>query len=113
MIRLLRQTLAALAIATGTFRRKWGCLPARWTSAIAQDTSVVSVFDGGRLVFRYRYADVPYKPYADLLFSPAGVQVLRDSPMDHKHHHGLMYALSVDNINFWEESGRELRPAAA
>ena len=43
------------------------------------------------------------KPYADQLFSPAGVQVLRDSPLDHKHHHGLMYALAVDGVNFWEE----------
>ena len=78
---------------------------------IAQDASTVSIFDGNRPVLRYRYADVPKKPYADQLFSPAGVQVLRDSPNDHKHHHGLMYALAVDGVNFWEEhlpnSGRE------
>ena len=46
------------------------------------------------------------KPYVDQLFSPAGVQVLRDSPHDHKHHHGLMYAVSVDGVNFWEEASR-------
>ena len=65
--------------------------------------SAISMFDGNRPVFRYRYADVPMKPYADQLFSPAGVQVLRDSPFDHKHHHGLMYAVKVDGVDFWAE----------
>ncbi|MCD4727269.1 MAG: PmoA family protein, partial [Pirellulales bacterium] len=79
---------------------------------IAQNDSTVSVFDGDRLVLRYRYAGVPMKPYTDQLFTPAGVQVLRDSPHDHKHHHGLMFALTVDGVNFWEEhvanKGKEL-----
>lgn len=72
---------------------------------IAQGNSSVSIFDGNRLVLRYRYTDVPAKPYADQLFSPTGVQVLRDAPSDHKHHHGLMYGLTVDNVNFWDEIG--------
>jgi Family of unknown function (DUF6807) len=29
--------------------------------------------------------------------------VLRDAPPDHLHHHGLMYAVVVNGINFWEE----------
>jgi hypothetical protein len=78
---------------------------------IAQDNSTISIYDGNRLVLRYRYAKVPKKPYVDQLLSPAGVEVLRDSPPDHKHHHGLMYALEVDKVNFWEEhfpqSGQE------
>ena len=65
--------------------------------------SAISMFDGNRPVFRYRYADVPMKPYADQLISPAGVQVLRDSPFDHKHHHGLMYVVKVDGVDFWAE----------
>jgi hypothetical protein len=73
----------------------------------------VSILDGQRPVLRYRYADVPFKPYADQLFSPAGVQVLRDSPFDHKHHHALMYALAVDGVDFWAEFnaqyGRQLQ----
>lgn len=60
-------------------------------------------FDGQRPIFRYRYAEVPFKPYVDQLFSPAGVQVLRDAPKDHLHHHALMFAVAVDGINFWEE----------
>ena len=71
---------------------------------IAQDQSTVSIFDGNRPVLRYRYADVPMKPYVDQLFTPDGVQVLLDAPSDHKHHHGLMFALAVEGINFWEES---------
>ncbi len=47
---------------------------------ITQDDSTLSIYDGTRLVLHYRCADVPKKPYADQLFSPAGVQVLRDSP---------------------------------
>ena len=78
---------------------------------IARDDATLSIYDGQQPVLRYRFADVPKKPYMDQLFSPAGVEVLRDSPPDHKHHHGLMYALEVDKINFWEEhfpqSGQE------
>ncbi len=68
-----------------------------------QDQSTVSILDGDKPVLRYRFTNVPMKPYADQLFSPAGVQVLRDSPSDHKHHHALMYALKVDNVDFWAE----------
>ena len=63
----------------------------------------VSILDSTRPVLRYRYTGVPFKPYADQLFSPAGVQVLRDSPFDHKHHHALMYAVAVDGVDFWAE----------
>jgi hypothetical protein len=79
---------------------------------ITNDDSSLSIAVGNRPEFRYRYANVPNKPYVDQLFSPAGVQVLRDSPHDHKHHHGLMYAMEVDGVNFWEEapnSGRQLQ----
>ncbi len=70
---------------------------------IILEKSTISLADGNRPILRYRYADVPMKPYADQLFSPAGVQVLRDSPFDHKHHHGLMYALAVEGVDFWAE----------
>ena len=80
------------------------------------DTGVV-IKSGDRTVLDYRYQNVPFKPYVAQLFSPAGTQVLRDSPSDHKHHHGLMFAVWADGVNFWEEkpdSGKEnhrgLRP---
>ena len=63
---------------------------------------------------QYRFADVPFKPYVRELHTPSGVQVLRDSPHDHKHHHALMYAIGVDGVSYWEEterSGRQLHDA--
>ena len=63
--------------------------------------------------FAYRYVQSPYKPYADRLVSPAGTQILRDSPSDHKHHHGLMFALSADGVNFWEEDSPDAGPASS
>jgi hypothetical protein len=78
------------------------------TEAVAlrteQDKSTATVFDGDRPVMRYRHGGVPMKPYVDQLFSPAGVQVLRDSPHDHKHHHALMFATAADGVDFWAET---------
>ena len=72
--------------------------------AVAGDATSFSILDAeGRPVLRYRYAEVPRKPYADQLHSPSGVQVLRDAPHDHLHHHALMFALSVDGVDFWGE----------
>jgi hypothetical protein len=59
---------------------------------------------GGKPVLEYRSAKEAYKPYVSKLYTPSGVQVLRDSPPDHVHHHGLMFALGVNEVNFWEES---------
>ncbi|MBN2136581.1 MAG: PmoA family protein [Sedimentisphaerales bacterium] len=70
---------------------------------ISTDTDVVSIAAGEQILLRYRYRDVPYKPYVDRLFTPGGVNVLLDAPADHLHHHGLMYAITVDGVNFWEE----------
>ena len=58
---------------------------------------------GERPVMEYYHVPNPAKPYAAQLFSPAGVNVLRDSPADHKHHHGLMFAVAVDGVDFWSE----------
>ena len=46
--------------------------------------------------------------------TPSGVGVLRDSPHDHVHHHGLMFAVKADGVNFWEEraeSGHQVQTA--
>ncbi len=56
-----------------------------------------------RPVLVYQAMPNPKKPYVAELFSPAGVNLLRDSPVDHKHHHGLMFAVAVDGVNFWAE----------
>ena len=78
---------------------------------IIRDHQFVSVRQGGRLLLEYRYDGVSHKPYVTQLTSPSGVNVLRDAPADHLHHHGLMFAWRVNDVNFWEElagSGREV-----
>ena len=44
-----------------------------------------------------------FKPYVIKLLTPNGVNILRDLPIDHLHHHALMFAIKVDGVNFWEE----------
>jgi hypothetical protein len=61
-------------------------------------------FQGERLLL-YVFATNQFKPYVKELYTLAGQNILRDSPADHLHHHGLMYAIRVNGINFWEEVG--------
>ena len=78
---------------------------------ITMGANAVSINQGQRKLLCYRYDDVPFKPYVQQLYSPGGINVLRDAPHDHLHHHALMYAVAVDGVNFWEEQtepGREL-----
>jgi len=52
----------------------------------------------------YNHSAMTYKPYVVQLYTPSGVNVLRDQVADHLHHHGLMLGWSVNGINFWEET---------
>ncbi|MDT8301102.1 MAG: PmoA family protein [Sedimentisphaerales bacterium] len=70
---------------------------------ITMDENIVSVHTGQRILMQYNYENVPFKPCVHELFTPGSVNVLRDAPADHLHHHALMYAIAVDGINFWEE----------
>lgn len=79
--------------------------------AVSQDASTVTIAASGQALLRYRHADVPFKPYVAELYTLGGVQILRDSPFDHKHHHALMFAVAAEGVNFWEEtpvSGKQL-----
>ena len=67
--------------------------PTRWTIAYR-----------GKPVLVYDFDPQKFKPYVQELNTLAGYGVLRDSPGDHLHHHGLMYGIKVNGINFWEES---------
>jgi len=83
--------------------------------AIAQDAakrSPLSAFvDGGRVEFRcgdkvvlrYRATKDSRKQYVEELRTPAGLSLLDNAPPDHPWHHGMMFALIVDGVNFWEE----------
>jgi hypothetical protein len=57
----------------------------------------------GHKVLVYAFATNQFKPYVRELYTLRGENVLRDAPPDHLHHHGLMYAVCVNGINFWEE----------
>jgi hypothetical protein len=64
----------------------------------------------GRTLMDYCRVANPAKPYVRRLYTPGGVNVLRDEVPDHKHHHGLMFAIAAEGVNFWEEApgcGRE------
>ena len=80
--------------------------PAGAEEKLTVRTGPISVLlsEGDRPVLEYRYAEVPFKPYVKQFFTPGGVQVLRDSPEDHKHHRALMFAIAADDVTFWDES---------
>jgi hypothetical protein len=51
-----------------------------------------------------------WKPFIKEFRTTSGINVIRDGPPDHRHHHGIMFAVRVDGVNFWEEqdqSGRQ------
>lgn len=81
-----------------------GCVTYSMQSiGVTPDDGALAVRAGDRVLLRYRYEGVPYKPYVQELFTPAGVNILRDAPADHQHHHALMFAVAVEGVNFWEE----------
>lgn len=55
-------------------------------------------------VMTYVFDPQKFKPYVQALNTLDGYGVLRDSPGDHLHHHALMYGITVNGINFWEET---------
>lgn len=59
---------------------------------------------GGRPLLVYAFATNQFKPYVRELYTLRGQNVLLDAPPDHLHHHGLMYAIRVNGVNFWEEN---------
>jgi len=70
----------------------------------------VTIKDADRPILEYMHGPELFKPYVKQLFTPGGVNVLLDSPPDHIHHHGLMFAVGMEGVDFWAEaktSGRE------
>jgi hypothetical protein len=78
---------------------------------VSKDETTFKVSRDSKPVLEYRFASVPFKPYVSQMWTPGGVQVLRDSPHDHKHHHALMFAIEADKVDFWGErpvNGKQL-----
>lgn len=74
--------------------------------AVSKDTTTIKFSRGAKTLLEYRFASVPFKPYVSQMWTPGGVQVLRDSPFDHKHHHALMFAIEADGVDFWSETAK-------
>jgi hypothetical protein len=72
--------------------------------AIKESPNELAVYYKQQKVLVYTYAPSQFKPYVQEFYALGGVDVLRDAPADHLHHHGLMYAIKVNGINFWEET---------
>ena len=76
--------------------------------------TIETIKDSDKPVLEYRHGDDLFKPYVRKFFSPGGVNVLRDEVPDHPHHHGLMFAVAIDGVDFWAEtktSGRQVYTA--
>lgn len=91
-----------LLLAIGSFAVS-GTTFARNPMRITTEENIISVYTGDNVLMRYHHRDVPFKPYVQQLFTPSGINILRDAPSDHLHHHALMFAVAVDGVNFWEE----------
>ncbi len=65
----------------------------------------VSMEARGHTIATYRATASPKKPFLRELWTPGGVQVLRDSPHDHRHHHGIMFAVAIADGggDFWSD----------
>lgn len=57
---------------------------------------------GQTMVGRYQIDD-PFKPYLHPVRTISGHCVTLSKPHDHRHHKGIMYALTATDVNWWEE----------
>lgn len=78
--------------------------PRRGLSVSTEEAAgqLIVAYEGQRLLL-YAFAANQFKPYVKELYTLTGDNVLRDAPADHLHHHGLMYGITVNGVNFWEE----------
>ncbi len=72
-----------------------------------EDPPLALTVPDGPTVAHWQPNPNPNKPYVAQLFAPAGgsIPLLDDAPEDHFHHHALMYAIGVDETDFWAEKG--------
>ncbi|MCX8154931.1 MAG: PmoA family protein [Verrucomicrobiae bacterium] len=76
--------------------------PATWQ--FQQGPNHLQILHQARPLLLYVFTNTQFKPYVKELCTLQGTNVLLDAPADHLHHHGLMLAFKVNDINFWEES---------
>jgi hypothetical protein len=90
----------------------WGLAPAfanagdiapKQVPQITVKDGSVLVSKGQQQVLEYVFREGQYKPYVLQLFTPAGLNILRDGAPDEPHQHGLMFGVEVEGKNFWQE----------
>jgi hypothetical protein len=74
-----------------------------YSVVLKTETRELEILHQGRRLLVYAFATSQFKPYVRELYTLDGVNVLRDAPADHLHHHALMYAIKANDLNFWEE----------
>lgn len=110
--RLLKISSALLLLGTGAVTPPGAAAPLQVTTTSAPVEWTVRW--GERNLLVYRSDPRQFKPYVKELATFRGDNLLRDAPDDHLHHHGLMYAIQVNGINFWEEhSGSGVQKSVA
>jgi hypothetical protein len=92
-------TLWALACSGGVLAEG----PAESDLRVTKHAEAIGIARGDAPYCAYRFHQVPFKPYLETLHTPRGVNILRDAPQDHLHHHALMFALGADGVDFWAE----------
>ncbi|MCC6232116.1 MAG: PmoA family protein [Verrucomicrobiales bacterium] len=80
-------------------------VPAHFVSTLHPTTHELILSYDGKRVLTYAFGRDRFKACVTQLATLDGVPVVRDAPADHLHHHGLMYAVKVNGVNFWEEKG--------
>jgi hypothetical protein len=70
---------------------------------LRSETRELELWYRANRILVYAFGTNQFKPYVRELYTLDGMNMLRDAPADHLHHHGLMYAIQVNGINFWEE----------
>jgi len=96
--------LCSLAILSAASFNLASCSTTTSVLFVFPDTGLAEIRMNDREILQYRFAGVPFKPYVKELRTPGGLNVLLDSPDDHKHHHALMFALGVEGTDFWSET---------
>ena len=81
------------------------CITAALT--IEETKKIITISADDKPMLEYIQTSNPNKVYVSKLFTPSGIQILLDSPHDHIHHHGLMYALDSGKNNTWWLDGKK------
>jgi len=83
---------------------KQSTVRAEYGDSVPHDSGMEAIRLGTeKIACDIRFWNTTHKPYIIRLYTPAGRNVLRDSPADHIHHHGLMFAIAANDCDFWAE----------